>query len=139
MPLIRSRTPCKGSLRSGGRLIGRRQLVRCRQRSRIRRQSSIVARDRRFSEGILDQAPQCAHTVFPLDFLSFFIGAPPVADAHFVDAKFPLGNLYGYLRLETEAFFLERNRLDNLAAKSLITGLHIAEIDIREGVRKKSG
>ena len=36
--------------------------------------------------GVLQQAPQRAHPVFPSDLLAFFVGAAPVADADFIDA-----------------------------------------------------
>jgi len=52
--------------------------------------------------------------------------------------SFPLGDLYRDLRLEAEAFFLQRNRLYDVAAKSLVTRLHIAEVDIGKCVGKQS-
>ena len=95
-------------------------------------------RNRWFRAAILHQAPECAYSVLPLDFLALFIRTAPIADADFVNAQFPLGDLYRDFRLETEAFFLQRNRLDDVAAKSLVTRLHIAEVDIGKCVGKQS-
>src|ERR1022692_2725116 len=69
--------------------------------------------------------------------LSLLIRPSPIADADFVDAQLPFGDLHRDFRLETEALFLQRNRLNDLAAKSFVTGLHIAEVDVGERVGKQ--
>src|SRR5713226_1449567 len=71
-------------------------------------------------QGVLQQAPQGAKAVFPADFFSFFIGPSPVADAYLIHAQAPLGNLYGDLRLKTEAILFDGDDLENLAAENLV-------------------
>ena len=58
-------------------------------------------------EGILDDTPDGADAVFPIDLLALGVGAPMVGDSNFVDADTLLGERGGDLWLKTEAIFLD--------------------------------
>ena len=73
-----------------------------------------------------------------MDFLALFIRAAPITDPDFIDAQLPLGDLHRYLWLESEALFFQRNRLDDLAPESLVTSLHVAEVDVSKRVGEQS-
>src|SRR5947208_3596648 len=92
----------------------------------------------RLLDGIFQQAPLGPHSIFPSNFLSFFIGATPVTDADLVDSQSPFSNFDRDFRLEPKAILFDRDGLNHLPAKCLITGLHITEVDISEAVGKQS-
>ena len=76
-----------------------------------------------------------AHAITPVDLLPFGIGAARIRDANLVDAHLRPCNLRGDLRFESEAVLLDGYLLDDLPSKGLVTGLHIAEIQVRSHVR----
>src|SRR5579859_3670170 len=88
----------------------------------------------RLCDAIFDEAPQGPHAILPLNFLSFFVGAPPIANTHFVNAQLPLGDLYRNLWLKTETRFPQRNRLNNFAPENFVAGFHVAQIYIGKSV-----
>jgi len=79
-------------------------------------------------EGILDDTPDGADAVFPIDLLALGVGASMVGDSHFVDTDALLGELGGDLRLESKAVFLDRDGLNDFPPHGLVAGLHIREI-----------
>ena len=79
-------------------------------------------------EGILDDTPDGADAVFPINLLTFGVGASMVGDGNFVDADALLGELGGDLRLKSKAVFLDVNLLNNFATKSFVTSLHVTQV-----------
>src|SRR5581483_7569552 len=64
-------------------------------------------RSDRLFDGILQQAPEGTHAVFPSDLLALFVGTAPITDSHLVDSQPSFGDLDRDLRLEPEAVFLQ--------------------------------
>ncbi len=93
--------------------------------------------DDRLGDRIFQQAPEGAKAVFPADFLAFFVGAAPVADADLINSQAALGHFDGDLWLKAKAVLLDRNRLDNFATEDFVTGFHVAQVDVGEAVRKQ--
>src|SRR5579859_1207211 len=86
-----------------------------------------------------DDAVQRVERILQPDLLAFLVGPARVADRHLVDAPARvavLGDLRGYLRFEPEAVGLEVQVGQHLAAKDLVAGLHIREVQVREHVRQ---
>ena len=83
---------------------------------------------------ILDDTPDGADAVFPIDLLALGVGAPVVGDSDFVDADTLLGELGGDLRLESKAIFLDRDGLNDFPPHGLVACLHIREIQIGEHI-----
>ena len=79
-------------------------------------------------EGILDDTPDGADAVFPIDLLTLGVSASMVGDGHFVDTDALLGELGGDLRFESKAVFLDRDGLNDFSPHGLVAGLHIREI-----------
>src|SRR5207249_3138703 len=104
----------------------------------LRRLQSTFGGFRRLLDGIFQQAPQGLHAIFPSDLFSFFISATPVTDADLVDSQPPFSDFDRDFRLEPKAIFFDRDGLNHLPAKCLITGLHITEVDVSEAVGKQS-
>jgi len=73
-----------------------------------------------------------------LDLLPFLVGASPIADADLVDAEATLRDLDGNFRFETEAVFYDGDGLKDFAAKHFVASLHVAEVDVGQGVGEKS-
>ena len=91
-----------------------------------------------FFDGVFHQAIQGAKPILPPYFLSLFIGASPVADSYLIDTQVAAGELDRDLWFETEAVFLDRDRLNHFAVEGLITGFHVGEIDVGEAIRQQS-
>ena len=90
------------------------------------------------SARVFQQTPEGAESVFPANLLSFFVGPAGVADADFVNAQSTFGDFSRDLRFKSEAVLEQHHGLDYFPAESLVTGLHVAEIEICEGIGKKS-
>src|SRR5439155_16595210 len=73
----------------------------------------------------------------PADLLAFFICAPLIADAHFINSQAALSYFDGNLWLKSKTVFFNWYRLDHLSAKHFVAGLHVAEIDIGQAIRKQ--
>src|SRR5271166_228488 len=84
--------------------------------------------------GILQQAPQCPKGVLHADFLAFLVCSPAVAYADFVDSQLSLRNLHRNLGFESEASFPQRDGLQSLPPKSLVTGFHVGKVQVGEAV-----
>src|SRR5262245_55478027 len=84
---------------------------------------------------IFDDAPDGAHAVFPVDLLALCVRAARVRDADFVDTAVESRDLCGDFRLEAKPILLDADALDDLAAEDLVTGLHVGEVQVREGIR----
>src|SRR5438445_8941513 len=78
--------------------------------------------DRRFRDGILQQAPKRAKSVLPADFLALFVSAAPIADADLINSQAALGYLYRDFGLKAKALLLDWNGLDNLTTEYLVAG-----------------
>ena len=85
-------------------------------------------------EGILDDTPDGADAVFPIDLLALGVGAPVVGDSDFVEADTLLGELGGDFRLKTETVFLDGDGLQNFPPHGLVACLHIRKIEIGEHI-----
>src|SRR5207253_1234111 len=74
--------------------------------------------------------------VLEADLLAFFVRAAGVGDGDFVDApgRPVFGDLRRELRLEPESIRLQLDALQHLAAKDLVAGLHVREVQVREHV-----
>ena len=83
---------------------------------------------------ILDDTPDGADAVFPIDLLTLGVGASVVRNGDFVDTDALLGELGGDLRLESKAIFLDRDGLNDFPPHSLVAGLHIRKIQVGEYV-----
>lgn len=83
---------------------------------------------------VLQDAPDCPHTIAPADLLAFLVRPPAVADAHLVHAAFQSGNLGGNLRLKAKAVFLDPDLLNDLAFENLVADLHIGQIEVGQCV-----
>src|SRR5262245_54782547 len=84
---------------------------------------------------IFDDAPDGAQAVLPVDLLALCVGTARVRDADFVDATVEARDLRGNFRLEAKPIFLDADALNDLASEDLVTGLHVGEVQVREGIR----
>jgi hypothetical protein len=84
-----------------------------------------------------DDTPKSLDTVFPGDFLAFFVGAAGIGDGDFVDAPVPFCDFRRDFRLEAETIGFELNTLENFAAEDFVAGLHVGEFEIGEDVGKQ--
>src|SRR6185369_1756868 len=87
---------------------------------------------------VFQDAIQRSKAVLGSDLLAFSVGTPSIGNTHLVDAKAHVRNFRHDFRLETEAVFFDRNRLNHLSTEYLITGLHIRQIQVREHVGQQS-
>ena len=85
-------------------------------------------------EGILDDTPDGADAVFPIDLLTLRVGAPVVGDRDLVNKNALFGELGGDFGLESEAVFLNVNGLNNFPPHGFVAGLHIRKVQISEHV-----
>ena len=89
-------------------------------------------------ECITTYAPNSTHSVLPINFFAFGVGAAVVGDGDFVDADAATGDFGGDLRFEAEAVFLDGDALEDLASEGFIAGLHVREVEVGEHVGEKS-
>src|SRR5438874_7187079 len=104
--------------------------------SAARRRGFLGRRKQRpwFGDRVLQQAPECPHPVLPADFFPLFIRASPIADSHLVDSQAPFGDFDRDFRLEAKPVLLNRNTLNDVASKYLVTRLHVAQVDVRQAI-----
>ena len=68
---------------------------------------------------IFQYAPESFNAVLPSDLLPFFVGAPVIRDADFINAQFHPRYLHSHFRLEAETVLLKLDRLNDLAPETL--------------------
>src|SRR5262245_23475658 len=118
---------------SGNRVISsRRALTDARRPNRP--PGFAALRLRRAARTILDDAPDCADAVAPADLLAFLVSAARIRNADLVDAAPHRRDLAGHFRLEAEAVFFDRDRLNDFPAEHLVAGFHVGQIQVRERV-----
>ena len=88
----------------------------------------------RLPHRVAHDRPEGRDGVLPADLLAFLVGAPVVRDRHLVDPVAAPRDLRRDLGLEAEAVRLDGDRLDDLAAKHLVAGLHVGEVQVGEHV-----
>jgi hypothetical protein len=89
---------------------------------------------RRPAGGVAHDAVHRSHAVPPADLLALGVGASVVGDPDLVDPPPAGGDLGRHLRFEAEAVLFDLDRLDDLAAEGLVTGLHVGEVQVGEDV-----
>src|SRR5262245_58837721 len=89
------------------------------------------------SRSILDDAPNRSKTVAPSDLLAFLVGTSRIGNAYLVHPVPALRDFCSHLWLEPEPVFVKLNALDDLATKHLVAGFHVAEVEVRNGIRKQ--
>ena len=99
--------------------------------------NSWARRDSATGEVVLHDAPDGADPVPPADLLALLVGSPVVGNAHLKDPAAELRHLGRDFRFEAEPVLLDRDALDDLAAKDLVAGLHVGEVQVREHVRQQ--
>ncbi len=85
-------------------------------------------------EGILDDTPDGANAVFPIDLLALRVGAPVVGDRDLVNPDALFGELGSDFGLESKAVFLDGNRLNNFPPHGFVAGLHIRKVQVGKHV-----
>ena len=76
-------------------------------------------------KSIFDQCPQSGDTVTPSDLLAVAEISPRVGNRNLDNFKPSLHQLGCDLRFKIEAITVDRNVLDRLSGKQLVTGLHV--------------
>jgi len=86
-------------------------------------------------EVVLEDAVDRPEAVFPVDLFPFLVSAAVIGDPHLVDA-YPrhAGDPGRYLRLETETFLFQVERLNGFCVEEFIAGLHIRQVEVGKGV-----
>src|SRR5947209_8209841 len=83
-----------------------------------------------FPEIVLQDRPECAHTIAPADFLSLSVGAPVVGNSDLKKAAAALCQFCGDLRLKSETLFLDPQIGQDVFPEYYVAGLHVAEVDV---------
>jgi hypothetical protein len=86
-------------------------------------------------EGILDDTPDGANAVFPIDLLTLRVCAPVVGDRDLVNPDALFGELGGDFGLEAKAIFLDRDGLNDFPPNGFVAGLHIRKVQVGKHVR----
>jgi hypothetical protein len=94
-----------------------------------------VARVLGLAHGVAHDRPHRGERVLQADLLALLVRAAVVRDGHLEDPVAAARHLGRDLRLDAEAAGLDRHRLDDLAAKHLVAGLHVGEVQVGEHVR----
>src|SRR5258708_33582599 len=90
-------------------------------------QLGCASSEQRVFQDAIERAP----SILNADLFALLICAAIIGNADFVENEPLLGELGGDFRLETEAIFLDRDRLDDVAPEYLVTGLHVRQIEVR--------
>src|SRR5262249_57785655 len=77
---------------------------------------------------VLQNAPDGAHSILPVDLLAFSIGTSRVADSDLVDSAAGSGNFRRDFRFEAKPVLLQANTTDDLTTEGLVAGLHVCKI-----------
>lgn len=89
----------------------------------------------RLKQSVLGYTPKRTESVFPTDFLSFFVSTSVVRNSYFVDANLLVSrNLSCYFWFETKTVFFQRKTLNDINAEHLVTCLHISKVQIGKHV-----
>src|ERR1041385_6200566 len=96
------------------------------------RSHEVLLKHTSVSPPIAEDAPQRVEAVAPADFLTLLVGARIIRDRDFIDAMAGPGEFRGDLGLETETILLEArcNALNDVAAKNLVAGFHVGQMQI---------
>ena len=74
--------------------------------------------------------PEGLQPVQHADLLSFLVRAAVIADRHFIDRASKFRNFSGYFDLKTEAAGFDNHVANDFAAKGLVTGFDVGEINV---------
>jgi len=84
---------------------------------------------------IVDDGVERSETIAPGDLLAFFVRASVIGNSHFENPAPPqLCNLCNQFRFHAKAVLFYLHRFDSRSCKSLITTLHIGEVQVSEHV-----
>src|SRR5437868_191638 len=88
----------------------------------------------RSEQVVFQNAAKGGDSVAPADLLAFKIGTAVIGDAHLVHATSHLRNLCRDLRFKTESFLFYLKLLQHIAAKDLVTSLHVSEVQVSKAI-----
>ena len=89
-------------------------------------------------EQIISQdAPECGDAVFPGNLLTLRVGPARIRNRHFVNTPISFRDLRGYFRLKAEPIGSQTDAVQHLATKNLVTGLHIAQVQVGKNIREQ--
>src|ERR1039458_1981742 len=87
-----------------------------------------------YEDVVFEDVPESVEAVDHADFLSLFIGTTVITDRDLVDARTQFGHLRRNFNLEPKSGRGDDHVTYDAAAESLIAGLHVRHVHIREEI-----
>ena len=76
--------------------------------------------------------------ILPTDLLAFCVSAAAITDGGFIDAELFFCYFRSKFRFEPKAVRLELYVTEDLPPKDLVTGFHVCQVQVRQGIGKQS-